>query len=583
MALEKNDIVRLTISDIGTDGEGIGKVDGYTLFVKDAVIGDTITARVIKLKKNYGYGRLMEVIEPSKDRVEPVCPVARQCGGCQIQQMSYDAQLDFKRKLVEGNLRRIGGFPDINVLPVIGMDEPYHYRNKAQYPVGRDKDGNVVIGFYAGRTHCIIDNQDCAIGARENVKILTAIRDYINENKVSVYDENTGKGAVRHILIRKGFHTGQVMVCIVVNGESLPHEDKLVAKLTGLELWENEGGNDGSPEGGAGDGTDMSEFYNKNNGKLDSAKGKAVPNISSVMIDINRENTNVILGDRCRTLWGKDYIEDSINGITFQISPLSFYQVNPVQTEKLYGKALEFAGLTGNEVVWDMYCGIGTISLIMATRAKKVYGVEIVPAAIENAKNNARINGLDNAEFYVGKSEEIAPKLAEQGAVPDVIVVDPPRKGCDEALLNTIVKMQPERVVYVSCDSATLARDLKYLAARGYEVKTVQPVDQFCHTVHVETVVLLSWKGIDDFMYVDYAPDHHVIQGGKATYKEITEWIQETYGAHVTNLNIAQVKDKCGFEKRENYNKGTEGHRVPNCTPEKEQMIMSAFKHFNML
>ena len=457
MALEKNDIVRLTISDIGTDGEGIGKVDGYTLFVKDAVIGDTITARVIKLKKNYGYGRLMEVIEPSKDRVEPVCPVARQCGGCQIQQMSYDAQLDFKRKLVEGNLRRIGGFPDINVLPVIGMDEPYHYRNKAQYPVGRDKDGNVVIGFYAGRTHCIIDNQDCAIGARENVKILTAIRDYINENKVSVYDENTGNGAVRHILIRKGFHTGQVMVCIVVNGESLPQEDKLVAKLTGLELWENEGGN-----------------------------------IYSVMININRENTNVILGDRCRTLWGKDYIEDSINGITFQISPLSFYQVNPVQTEKLYGKALEFAGLTGNEVVWDMYCGIGTISLIMATRAKKVYGVEIVPAAIENARNNARINGLDNAEFYVGKSEEIAPKLAEQGAVPDVIVVDPPRKGCDEALLDTIVKMQPERVVYVSCDSATLARDLKYLAARGYEVKTVQPVDQFCHTVHVEVAVLMS-------------------------------------------------------------------------------------------
>lgn len=479
MALEKNDIVRLTISDIGTDGEGIGKVDGYTLFVKDAVIGDTITARVIKLKKNYGYGRLMEVIEPSKDRVEPVCHVARQCGGCQIQQMSYDAQLDFKRKLVEGNLRRIGGFSDIDVLPVIGMDEPYNYRNKAQYPVGRDKDGNVVIGFYAGRTHYIIDNQDCAIGARENVKILTAIRDYINENKVSVYDENTGKGAVRHILIRKGFHTGQVMVCIVVNGESLPHEDKLVAKLTGLEFY-NE--------------TDEKTNSVKGLETADSVKGQAVPNISSVMININRENTNVILGDRCRTLWGKDYIEDSINGITFQISPLSFYQVNPVQTEKLYGKALEFAGLTGNEVVWDMYCGIGTISLIMATRAKKVYGVEIVPAAIENAKNNARINGLHNAEFYVGKSEEIAPKLAEQGAVPDVIVVDPPRKGCDEALLDTIVKMQPERVVYVSCDSATLARDLKYLAARGYEVKTVQPVDQFCHTVHVETVCLLSRK-----------------------------------------------------------------------------------------
>ena len=551
MALEKNDIVRLTISDIGTDGEGIGKVDGYTLFVKDAVIGDTITARVIKLKKNYGYGRLMEVIEPSKDRVEPVCPVARQCGGCQIQQMSYDAQLDFKRKLVEGNLRRIGGFPDINVLPVIGMDEPYHYRNKAQYPVGRDKDGNVVIGFYAGRTHCIIDNQDCAIGARENVKILTAIRDYINENKVSVYDENTGKGAVRHILIRKGFHTGQVMVCIVVNGESLPQEDKLVAKLTGLELWENEGGN-----------------------------------IYSVMININRENTNVILGDRCRTLWGKDYIEDSINGITFQISPLSFYQVNPVQTEKLYGKALEYAGLTGNEVVWDMYCGIGTISLIMATRAKKVYGVEIVPAAIENAKNNARINGLDNAEFYVGKSEEIAPKLAEQGAVPDVIVVDPPRKGCDEALLDTIVKMQPERVVYVSCDSATLARDLKYLAARGYEVKTVQPVDQFCHTVHCETVVKLSLKKDTPKIEVTMEPDEesNYTPEEKATYQKIKDYVKDKYGVNVHTSYIAQVKRMCGLDMGENYNKSKkENPEVKKCPQEKVEYIKDALRYFKII
>ena len=551
MALEKNDIVRLTISDIGTDGEGIGKVDGYTLFVKDAVIGDTITARVIKLKKNYGYGRLMEVIEPSKDRVEPVCPVARQCGGCQIQQMSYDAQLDFKRKLVEGNLRRIGGFPDINVLPVIGMDEPYHYRNKAQYPVGRDKDGNVVIGFYAGRTHCIIDNQDCAIGARENVKILTAIRDYINENKVSVYDENTGNGAVRHILIRKGFHTGQMMVCIVVNGESLPKEDKLVAKLTGLELWENEGGN-----------------------------------IYSVMININRENTNVILGDRCRTLWGKDYIEDSINGITFQISPLSFYQVNPVQTEKLYGKALEYAGLTGNEVVWDMYCGIGTISLIMATRAKKVYGVEIVPAAIENAKNNARINGLDNAEFYVGKSEEIAPELAEQGAVPDVIVVDPPRKGCDEALLDTIVKMQPERVVYVSCDSATLARDLKYLAARGYEVKTVQPVDQFCHTVHCETVVKLSLKKDTPKIEVTMEPDEesNYTPEEKATYQKIKDYVKDKYGVNVHTSYIAQVKRMCGLDMGENYNKSKkENPEVKQCPQEKVEYIKDALRYFGLI
>ena len=325
----------------------------------------------------------------------------------------------------------------------------------------------MVKGFYAGRTHCIIDNQDCAIGARENVKILTAIRDYINENKVSVYDENTGKGAVRHILIRKGFHTGQVMVCIVVNGESLPQEDKLVAKLTGLELWENEG-----------------------------------RNIYSVMININRENTNVILGDRCRTLWGKDYIEDSINGITFQISPLSFYQVNPVQTEKLYVKALEFAGLTGNEDVWDLYCGIGTISLFLAKSARRVIGVEIIPEAIEDAKRNARNNGIENATFLVGKAEEVLPEYyantisGSDGASdmlhPDVIVVDPPRKGCDIDCLETMLKMKPERIVYVSCDSATLARDLRILCDGGYSLKRFRPVDMFGHSGHVETVVSMT-------------------------------------------------------------------------------------------
>jgi 23S rRNA (uracil1939-C5)-methyltransferase len=468
MAFAKDDVVRLTIEDIGTDGEGIGKVDGYTLFVKDAVIGDVVTAKIIKAKKNFGYGRLMEIITPSKDRVTPVCPVARQCGGCQIQQMSYGAQLEYKRKLVEGNLRRIGGLENVEVKPVIGMDEPYHYRNKAQYPVGLDRDGNVIMGFYAGRTHHIIDNMDCAIGARENAAILAAVRDYINAAGASVYDETTGKGAVRHILIRKGFHTGEIMVCVVANAKKLPNEEMLVEKLLKLE-FEVDAQSDGSEQAKA-------------------------AHITSIVLNVNRENTNVILGDKCRTLWGKDYIEDSIDGVKFQISPLSFYQVNPVQTEKLYAKAVEFAGLTGNENVWDLYCGIGTISLIMAGRAKHVTGVEIVPQAIENAKNNAKANGIENAEFHVGKAEEVAPLLAEQGNIPDVIVVDPPRKGCDEALLETIVKMSPPRVVYVSCDSATLARDLKWLCANGYGVDAVQPVDQFGHSVHVETVCLLSRK-----------------------------------------------------------------------------------------
>lgn len=482
--LKKDDQVTIEIEDIGTDGAGIGKADGYTLFVKDAVIGDIIKAKVIKAKKTYGYARLMEIITPSKDRVEPVCPVARQCGGCQIQQMSYSAQLKYKQKLVRDNLARIGGITDCEVLPVIGMENPFNYRNKAQYPVGRNKDGKVVIGFYAGRTHSIVDYTQCAIGAPENAQILEKIRTFITENNISVYDEQSHKGLIRHILIRTGKHTGQIMVCLIINGKTLPHADKLADCL------------------------------------------KDISGMSSIMININKERTNVILGSECSVIWGNSYIEDSICGIMFRISPLSFFQVNPVQTEKLYLKALEYAELTGNETVWDLYCGIGTISLLMATKARKVYGVEIVPQAIEDAKNNALRNSLNNAEFFVGKAEEVVPRIydedmkkAENEPIdskenskensglsdsasgesvmrinPDVVVVDPPRKGCDETLLDTIVKMNPKRIVYVSCDSATLARDLKYLDANGYEIARVQPVDQFAHTVHVENVVKLIRK-----------------------------------------------------------------------------------------
>lgn len=490
MNYAKDDVVRITIGDIGTDGEGIGKIDGYTLFVKDAVIGDVADVKIIKAKKNYGYARLMNIVEASPDRVKPACLVARQCGGCQIQQMSYSAQLDFKRRLVENNLRRIGGFEigeaGICVAPVIGMDEPYHYRNKAQYPVGMDKDGRVITGFYAGRTHHIIDNVSCMIGAPENAAVLETIKAYITENNVSVYDEASGKGAVRHILIRKGFHTGEIMVCVVANADKLPHEDKLVQMLTELKL----------------------DTWNNN---------ADIPcRISSIILNANEENTNVILGSSCRTLWGKDYIEDSISGVRFQISPLSFYQVNPVQTEKLYAKAVECAGLTGSENVWDMYCGIGTISLIMAGKAKHVTGVEIVPQAIDNAKNNALLNGIDNAEFHVGKAEEVAPQLAAAGNIPDVIVVDPPRKGCDEALLDTIIKMSPQRVVYVSCDSATLARDLRFLCDNGYGIDAVQPYDQFCHSVHVETVCLLSNRKSDSKIRVDVdLEDYYKIKASK--------------------------------------------------------------------
>lgn len=463
--MNKNEIVTVEITDIGVSGEGIGHVDGYTLFIKDAIIGDVVEAKVMKAKKNYGYARLMQVIQPSSDRVEPKCAYARKCGGCQIQEMSYERQLAFKEQKIRGNLERIGGFAEeeINRVmePVVGMEHPFGYRNKAQFPFGTDREGNPITGFYAGRTHDIIANTDCALGVEQNQEILELILQYMKEYHIAAYDEKTGKGLLRHALIRYGFKTKEIMVCLVVNGKKLPHGEKLIEKLTKLER------------------------------------------MTSITISPNNRRDNVIMGDSYETLWGQGYITDYIGNVKYQISPLSFYQVNPVQTEKLYGLALEYADLKGNETVWDLYCGIGTISLFLAQKAKQVYGVEIVPQAIDDAKQNAQINVIENAEFFVGKAEEVLPEYYEnyarehhgENAHADVIVVDPPRKGCDETLLETIVKMQPEKVVYVSCDSATLARDLKYLCAKGYEMKIVRGVDQFPNTVHVETCVLLSKPG----------------------------------------------------------------------------------------
>lgn len=456
--MQKNDELILKIEDMGVDGAGIGKADGMTFFVKDAVIGDVVRAKVMKLKKTYGYARLMELLEASPDRVEPKCPYYRQCGGCQIQALSYEKQLEFNERKVRNNLERIGGFSEIPMEPIVGMEEPYHYRNKAQFPVGTDKDGHIVTGFYAGRTHTIIPNRDCALGLPVNREILDLVIDFMEKYHVSAYDEKTGKGLVRHVLIRCGFTSKEKMVCLIINGKSLPHSEKLVEAL------------------------------------------RKIDGMTSISINCNTERTNVILGRKTVVLWGQEYITDQIGEISYEISPVSFYQVNPVQTEKLYGLALEYADLHGEENVWDLYCGIGTISLFLAQKAKQVYGVEIIPQAIENAKRNAVKNGIENAEFFVGKSEEVLPEFYEKEAAAgrkahaDVIVVDPPRKGCNEKLLETIVKMAPDRVVYVSCDSATLARDLKILCENGYELKRARAVDQFCHTVHTESVCLMERK-----------------------------------------------------------------------------------------
>lgn len=496
----KNDIVRITIEDIGNDGEGIGKADGYTLFVKDAVIGDVVDARITKCKKNYGYARVEKVVTPSPFRVEPQCPFHRQCGGCQIQAMTYEKQLAYKQNKVSNHLQRIGGFSpeqiDAVMEPIIGMEEPWHYRNKAQYPVGYDKKGEPVVGFYAGRTHDIIANTDCPLGPPENQAILEAVLSYMRENGVSAYRESTGEGLVRHVLIRTGFATGEIMVCLVINGKKLPGEDRLVEKLAGIKPE-----NESVGEAALIDGCEQTAADDEESVRMKELK-PLHKRITSISISVNREKTNVIMGTEIRVLWGNGWIEDSLRvmdtadfvedaeKITFRISPLSFYQVNPRQTEKLYGLALEYAELTGKETVWDLYCGIGTISLFMAKRAKKVYGVEVIPQAIEDARENARRNGITNAVFLVGKAEEVITQ--KQMRHPDVIVVDPPRKGCDEKCLETMLAMQPERIVYVSCDPATLARDLKILCEGGYELKRVRAVDQFGHTGHVETVCLLS-------------------------------------------------------------------------------------------
>jgi 23S rRNA (uracil1939-C5)-methyltransferase len=544
MEIKKNDLVDVLIEDMSEEGEGIGKVEGYTLFIKDAVIGDLVRARVMKTKKTYGYARLMEVVTPSAHRVEPVCPVAVPCGGCQLQCLSYDRQLTFKEEKVRSQLRRIGGFADPPVRPVIGMEHPYGYRNKAQFPISRSRDGRIIAGFYAGRTHSVIETPHCYLGSPVNDEVLRVIIRWMEECGIEPYDETAHRGLVRHVLIRTG-EKGQVLVCLVINGRVLPHQKELAA---GLER---------------------------------------VPGMASVSYNINTERTNVILGPEVKHLYGDGYITDTIGENRYRISPQSFYQVNPEQTARLYDTALRYAGLTGRETVWDLYCGTGTITLFLARRAREVYGVEIVPAAVEDAVANAAMNGIENAHFYTGRAEEVLPALYEEkGVQADVIVVDPPRKGCDGALIQTILKMEPERVVYVSCNPATLARDLKILCEEKYELSEVQPVDMFAQTAGVETVCLLS--KLKSTQHIEVALDMDeldlTVAEKKATYQEIKDYVMEHSGFKVSSLHIAQVKQKCGIIERENYNKPkSEDAKQPQCLPEKEKAIMGALKYFGMI
>ena len=541
--LKKNDEIYLTVKSCTVQGSGVCGHDGMTVFVRGAVTGDRVLAHIIKVKKTYAVGIIKKLVQRSPMRAKKFCPIAEKCGGCCFAHIKYESELEIKAQQVADNFKRLGKL-DITPAPIIPSPSAERYRNKAQYPVG--SDGRfATIGFYAPMTHRIIDCADCLLQPKEFSEITDIFRNWIREKKISVYNEADGSGIIRHIYIRKAVVTGQIMVCIVANSDSIPHAEALIEQL------------------------------------------KEIDGLASVILNINRDKTNVVLGKECKTLFGSDYITDELCGLKFNLSPLSFYQVNHDGAEILYNKAKEYAALTGSETLVDLYCGTGTIGLTMAKDVKSLIGVEIIPQAIENAKENARLNGIDNAEFICADAAQAASTLLERGVKPDIVILDPPRKGCDEALIKTVAEMSPERVVYVSCDSATLARDCQRFAALGYRTLAATPVDMFPHTAHVETVVLLVRKiSTKDYVTVEVRPEELELGSLKThgTYEEIKSYVLHKHGLKISTLNISQVKRKCGLDVGEAYNKPKkQNSKVPNCTPEKEKAIIDALKHFGMI
>jgi 23S rRNA (uracil1939-C5)-methyltransferase len=540
--LRKNDEITVTIERFG--GEmGIAHLDGQTLFVQGALPGETVIARAQKVEKTHAFLKTLQVLAPSESRVTPPCPYYEKCGGCVCQHMTYEASLQMKRERVRDALSRIGGL-QADVAPVIGMDDPWRYRNKTALPVGGEK-GAPQIGFYAPRSHRIIDIDGCLIAKKESDEVSAILRRWMEKFEVEPYHEETRTGLIRHVMSRVS-RSGQVMAVVVAAAASLPHERELIAMLRA-----------------------------------------GVPGLCSLYLNINRRGDNVILGSESRLLYGEERLQDTLCGLKYALSPQSFFQVNPVQTEKLYQTAVDFAGLTGKELVADLYCGAGTISLLLARRAKKVVGIEIVPQAIRDAEENARVNGVSNAAFHAAAAEALLPQMVAQGLRPDVIVLDPPRKGCEEPVLRAIAQAAPRRVVYVSCDPATLARDAKLLCAMGYQADQCQPVDMFCWTGHVETVVLLSKGEIDSKkVRVEFSLEDMDMSGfqNDATYSQIKERVLQQTGLKVSSLYIAQIKQKHGIIERENYNKPkSENTRQPKCPPEKEAAITEALKYFGMI
>lgn len=544
MAIQKNKIYRAEIVDYTAEGSGVARIEGMAVFVPNTAVGDQCDIRIVKVNKRMAFGRLDRVIIPSRDRIESACPVAGKCGGCCFQHISYEAELRAKFKKVDDALSHLGGTPGI-LDGITGADETTHYRNKAQYPVGQDAHGTYT-GFYRPHSHDIVKTDRCLIQSERADRLAAAVCAWMDAHNVTAYDEKTGKGLIRHIYVRTGAVSGETHLCLIATRSKLPAADDLIERLTKAEL-----------------------------------------SLVGIVVNINKRSDNVILGQHTVTLWGEPVLQDSLCGNVFQLSPHAFYQVNHAQTEKLYARALELADLHGGETVVDLYCGAGTITLALAAKAGKVIGVEIVPEAIENAKENAARNGVENVSFICADAGQAAMMLAERGERPDVLTVDPPRKGLDEQAVEAIARMQPPKVVYVSCDPATLARDLKRFAEYGYYAQTARAFDLFPRTKHVETVVLLSKGEIDSKkVRVEFSLEDMDMSGFQkgATYEQIKAYVLEHSGLKVSSLYISQIKRKCGLEVGQNYNLSKkEDAKVPQCPPEKESAIREALKFYNLI
>lgn len=550
MAVKKNDLINLNILEMTSQGVGIGKHEGLVIFVPSSCSGDIVNVKILKVKKSYAFAKIQKVIEYSKNRVSIDCPVYLKCGGCSLRHIDYEYELRVKEQKVKDNILRIGGISDVCIKRIVPSPKVNYYRNKSQIPIGTNNENIVELGFFALHSHRIVECENCLLQPLFFSDIIKSFKKWAIKYKISTYDEKTHNGILRNLYIRYAEKTDEVMVCIVVNSNSkIKNENELLAILK-----------------------------------------SEVKNLKTVIVNYNTNDTNVILGQKCRTIYGDGYITDIICNLKFNISPLSFFQVNRAQAENLYNKAIEYANITKDDIILDIYCGTGTIGLTMASRAKKLIGVEIVEDAIINARNNCNLNNITNAEFICSDAKSAVQRLKARGESPSVVILDPPRKGCDIDTISTIAEMKPKRVVYISCDSATLSRDLKEFNNKGFKPVEITPFDMFPRTSHVETVVILGRKMVEDksieYMHVDYEPeDAEYLKGikGSATYAEIKKWIKKQYNVSVSSLYIAQCKDECGFEKRDNYNKGIEGHKVPNCPAEKRELIMKAFKHFKMI